>query len=67
MIYTGINAQTMYIYIGINAHVTPVHTQTHRHTDGNVKVEQYSAEAESAIQIEIVFDTFLQLLKIGNC
>ena len=33
------------IYIGINAHVTPAH----RHTHGNVKVEQYSAEAESAI------------------
>ena len=34
------------IYIGINAHVTPV---TDGRTDGNVKVEQYSAEAESAI------------------
>ena len=33
------------IYIGINAHVTPV---THRQTDTHVKVEQYSAEAESA-------------------
>ena len=33
------------IYIGINAHVTPADA----HTDGNVKVEQYSAEAESAI------------------
>ena len=32
------------IYIGINAHVTPADRQT----DGNVKVEQYSAEAESA-------------------
>ena len=33
------------IYIGINAHVTPV---TDRQTDTHVKVEQYSAEAESA-------------------
>ena len=36
------------IYIGINAHVTPAHGQTDTRTDGNVKVEQYSAEAESA-------------------
>ena len=47
MIYTGINAQNLYIYIGINAHVTPADGRT----DGNVKVEQYSAEAESAIEI----------------
>ena len=33
------------MYIGKNAHITPVHTQRDRH----VKVEQYSAEAESAI------------------
>ena len=39
------------IYIGINAHVTPAHGQTDRRTHGNVKVEQYSAEAESAIYI----------------
>ena len=26
--------------------------RTDRHTDGNVKVEQYSAEAESAIEIK---------------
>ena len=37
------------IYIGINAHVTPVDAQTDRHTDTHGKVEQYSAEAESAI------------------
>ena len=37
------------IYIGINAHVTPAHGQTDRRTHGNVKVEQYSAEAESAM------------------
>ena len=45
MIYIGTNAQNLYIYIGINVHVTPAHGRT----DGNVKVEQYSAEAESAI------------------
>ena len=33
------------IYIGINAHVTPADG----HTDTHMKVEQYSAEAESAI------------------
>ena len=38
------------IYIGINAHVTPADGQTHTHG----KVEQYSAEAESAI-----FNNFL--------
>ena len=37
------------IYIGINAHVTPVDAQTDRQTDTHGKVEQYSAEAESAI------------------
>ena len=35
------------IYIGINAHVTPADGQT----DGHVKVEQYSAEAESAKRV----------------
>ena len=40
------------IYIGINAHVTPVHAQTDTHG----KVEQYSAEAESA--------TFYHLLQV---
>ena len=39
------------IYIGINAHVTPADA----HTDGNVKVEQYSAEAESAIHSSVQF------------
>ena len=56
MIYIGINAQNLYIYIGINAHVTPAH----RHTDGNVKVEQYSAEAESAKHLQQV-QTVIQL------
>ena len=39
------------IYIGINAHVTPADAQTDRHTDTHGKVEQYSAEAESAIYV----------------
>ena len=42
------------IYIGINAYVTPADAQT----DGNAKVEQYSAEAESA---KIAVDDELQL------
>ena len=34
--------------------------RTHRHTDGNVKVEQYSAEAESAKHLQQV-QTVIQL------
>ena len=44
------------IYIGINAHVTPV---TDTHTHGHVKVEQYSAEAESAIMTLMTIVTII--------
>ena len=47
------------IYIGINAHVTPAD----RHTDTHGKVEQYSAEAESAIEkYELYFAILVGLL-----
>ena len=31
--------------------------RTHTHTDGNVKVEQYSSEADSAIEAYVCFYT----------
>ena len=43
ILYVLASMLKIYIYWH-NAHVTPVHG----HTDGHVRVEQYSAEAESA-------------------
>ena len=48
MTYIGTNAQNLYIYWHkCSCHACDTHTDGR--TDGNVKVEQYSAEAESAI------------------